>query len=255
MPPTIHTARLVMTPVSERDLPPPPGAKAWPPKPPPPSSPTPSTPSPSPSSSPPPTTPTTPLSASSPASTPPPQPGSRSAPTPTPASSSTPHDPGMLLEGPCSSMDRATEFQLSPACSGRPIAVHIARSAACTRPRPSKLNIASTNGWQSTWQSPAARTRRCRHPCEDAEPDPRTRRPASLPQRCTWSAALTRPTPGLGAADVDDRGRGRASGRSSRSAHDPSPSGLAKQDMAGCGVGGRLLVLGLARPWWGKSVQ
>jgi RimJ/RimL family protein N-acetyltransferase len=32
-------------------------------------------------------------------------------PTPSPASASAPHtDPGMLLPGPCSSMDRATDF-------------------------------------------------------------------------------------------------------------------------------------------------
>ena len=50
-------------------------------------------------------------STASPASAPPPCPGSRSAPTPTPASASAPHtDPGMLLQGPCSSMDRATDF-------------------------------------------------------------------------------------------------------------------------------------------------
>jgi [ribosomal protein S5]-alanine N-acetyltransferase len=36
------------------------------------------------------------------------RPGSRSARAPTPASPSP--DPGMLLEGPCSSMDRATDF-------------------------------------------------------------------------------------------------------------------------------------------------
>jgi Acetyltransferase (GNAT) domain len=50
----------------------------------------------------------TPPSASSPASAPSRPPGSRSARTPTPASPSP--DPGMLLEGPCSSMDRATDF-------------------------------------------------------------------------------------------------------------------------------------------------
>ena len=64
-------------------------------------------PSPSPRSWPPPTTPTPPPSASSPASEAPRPPGSSPAPTPTPAS---PFAPGMLLPGPCSSTDRATDF-------------------------------------------------------------------------------------------------------------------------------------------------
>src|SRR5215218_5550612 len=34
---------------------------------------------------------------------------------------------------------------------------------------------------------------------------------------------------------------------------DPSPGGLAKQELAGCCVGGRLLVLQLALHWVGKS--
>jgi GNAT acetyltransferase-like protein len=65
----------------------------------------------SPRSWPPPTTPTRPPSTSSPASAPRQPPESRSALTPTPASASAAHtDPGMLLPGPCSSMDRATDF-------------------------------------------------------------------------------------------------------------------------------------------------
>jgi hypothetical protein len=40
-----------------------------------------------------------------------------------------------------------------PARPGRSIAVHISRPTACSRSLGSKLNNASSNGWQSAWQS------------------------------------------------------------------------------------------------------
>jgi uncharacterized protein with GYD domain len=59
-------------------------------------------------------------------------------------------NPPVLLSLSLSPVDHGlADSQLFPACPGQSTAVHITRSAACSRPPRSKLNNASSNGWQS----------------------------------------------------------------------------------------------------------